>query len=87
MELADMLVRTLPLLDRAKKFLEKKAGFNPNDLTLADVSESKEGERWIITFFYNLPGQETYCEVELSKKDGEMLAFRRLESDEAPRDH
>jgi hypothetical protein len=85
-ELVEMLANVMPLLLNAKTFLEKEAGFQRDNLALAEVSESKDGQRWIITFFYNLPSQETYCEVEVSK-DGEMLAFRQLESDdEAPRD-
>jgi hypothetical protein len=87
-ELAEMLANVIPILDKAKEFLEKEAGFQRYNLALAEVSESRDGGRWIITFFYNLLGQETYCEVEVSKKDEEMLAFRRLEWDkEAPRDN
>lgn len=77
-----MLASVIPLLDKAKESVEKEAGFSRLNLTLAEVSESKDSERWVITFFYNFPNQEAYCEVEISKKDGEMLAFRRLESDE-----
>jgi hypothetical protein len=81
-ELAEMLANVIPILDKAKEFLEKEAGFQRYNLALAEVSDSKDGERWIITFCYNFPSQEIYCEVEVSKKDEEMLAFRRLESDE-----
>jgi glycosyltransferase involved in cell wall biosynthesis len=80
-ELTEMLANVMPLLPTAKEFLEKEAGFQRSNLALAELSMSKDGERWIITFFYNLPSYETYCEVEVSK-DGEMLAFRRLESDD-----
>jgi hypothetical protein len=79
-ELAEMLANVIPLLDRAKEFLEKEAGFKRHNLALADVSESKNSERWIITFFYDLPSREIYCEVEVSKKGGEMLAFKRSEA-------
>ena len=78
-----MLASVIPLLDKAKESVEKEAGFSRLNLTLAEASESKDCERCIYNFlFYNFPNQETYCEVEISKKDGEMLAFRRLESDE-----
>jgi hypothetical protein len=89
MELAEMLASVMPFLDKVKEVLEKEAGFQRNNLALSEVSESKDGERWTITFFYyNCPSQETYCEVEVSKKDREILALRRLESDEkAPKDN
>ena len=80
-ELTEMLANVMPLLPTAKEFLEKEAGFQRSNLALAELSMSKDGERWIITFFYNLPSYESYCEVEVSK-DGKMLAFKRLESDD-----
>ena len=81
-KLAEILQSIMPLLDKAKEFVEKEAGFQRRNLALAEVSESKDGERWLITFFYNLPGQETYCEIEVSKRNAEMSGFKRFECDE-----
>ena len=78
METDEMLAKVMPILGMAKAYLQKEGGFLRDHLALAEVTESKNGEDWTLTFFYNYPGQETYCEIDVSKKDTITLAFRRL---------
>lgn len=53
MELGEMLTNVMPILDEAKEFLEQEAGLSRSNLALAEASESEDGERCTITFFYN----------------------------------
>jgi len=75
-----MLEQVLPILDRVKQILESKGGPHHSSLVLAELSESIEGEMWIITLFCNIPGEEAYYETRVSKRDSKVIDFRRLES-------
>lgn len=86
MELNEKLRRVLPLLDNVKDFLNKETGLRRSNLALAEISESKSGDRWIITLFDSTLGQEGYYDVEVSKS-GEVIRYRRLQfEEEAPRE-
>jgi len=66
-------------LDKVKMAVEDKEGFQHDYLALAELAESADRKRWIVTFFYSLPGQETYSEAEFFKDNGQVVSCRRLE--------